>query len=156
MGHSLKYELYTDGACQPNPGVGGWAYLIRSTDGNKVYFTADSGSEQKTTNNRMELQSVLEGLRFFADELWTGMEEIKIFSDSQYTVKGINTWSDGWQKNGWKKKSGKVLLNPDLWKKIWNLRNKLRVKAEHVRGHAGNEYNEMVDQMAVKAARDAK
>lgn len=156
-GHTnlLRYEIYTDGACQPNPGIGGWAYLIRSTDENKD-LTSDSGSEQETTNNRMELQSILKGLQFFADSLWTGEEEVTIFSDSQYAVKGINEWSDVWQANDWKKKDGKDLSNPDLWKKIWNLRNKLRAQAKHVRGHTGNKHNEIVDEMAVKAAKDAR
>jgi len=156
MDHSLHYELYTDGACQPNPGIGGWAYLIRSRNGDKSYFTFNSGSEKTTTNNRMELQSVLEGLKFFKNELWTGKETIHLFSDSQYTVKGISIWIDVWQSNNWKKKRGKILLNSDLWEQIWNLRNKLKIRAKYIPGHAGNKYNEIANQMAVKAVRDSK
>lgn len=150
--NKLDYRLYTDGACQPNPGHGGWAFILIGDEVNVVR----SGGEKDTTNNRMEMQAVINGLHYFIDNFWTGKETIEIVSDSKYLLNGISIWSDGWQKRGWTKSDGKPVLNPDLWQQLFSLKNRLKPKCTHIKGHAGHEYNEQVDELAVKAAKEAK
>lgn len=139
--------VYTDGACSGNGkgnAKGGWAYIIQLPDGSSV---SDSGFEADTTNNRMELMSVINALeRCYGD--------IVVYSDSQYVVKGITGWIHSWKRCGWKKADGPV-KNRDLWERLDALvsdptRN---VSFTWVRGHNGHPMNEMVDRLAVEASR---
>ena len=148
----MIYHLYTDGACQPNPGKGGWAFILFKKD-NESQKIIKQGNSSESTNNKMELQSVLEGMKFFASDIWTGSEQLQIYSDSAYLVNGINDWVSQWEKQNWIKKDKKPVLNKDIWEKILQLKNKINPIAIHVDGHAGNVFNEEVDQLAVKAIR---
>jgi len=141
------YSMYADGSCQPNPGTGGWAFIIRYTGMHNDLADTDAGSEQNSTNNRMELTAVMKGLQFFINNCKWG-EPLLITLDSKYVLDGMQTWSKNWIKRGWKKKDGKPVLNDDLWKQIVNLQNEIettcksRVQFAHIKGHTGHEWNE--------------
>jgi len=135
-------EIYTDGACEPNPGFGGWAWACRECG------ETDSGDPGKiTTNNEMEMFAVLKAIEHGKVE--HPGEVIQIFSDSKYCVNGFNEWSHNWAGRGWKKKDKSVIKNLALWKDLYSLNN--NVVLEWVKGHAGNEYNETVDTLAIAA-----
>lgn len=148
----MNYHLYTDGACQPNPGQGGWAFIVYPED-HPEKRTVRSGHENNTTNNRMEMKAVLYGVQYIL--LASNPEarhNIQLFSDSKYLVDGISSWMHGWAKNNWRKKQGnKPVLNDDLWKQIYNIGFKVDIVCNHVKGHAGHPENEECDQLAVKA-----
>lgn len=132
--------IYCDGSCGPtNPGPGGWSFLVPLT-GDKSY-----GGEQQSTNNRMELLSVIMALTQAA-EIYSG-KTIKILSDSLYAINGCTLWMKNWKKNGWRTKTGDV-KNVDLWKRLDQLLQEVPVKFTWVKGHNGNEYNEMADSLA--------
>ena len=136
--------LYTDGACSGNPGPGGWAALLRY--GSAVREL--SGGEASTTNNRMELTAVLEGLKALKEPC-----NLELFSDSQYIVNALNNgWLRDWKRRGWKRRDG-PLKNPELWQELDGLLQKHTVSAHWVKGHADNEYNNRCDALAV-AERD--
>ncbi len=136
-----RTEVYTDGACSGNPGPGGWGWV--ATDGRR-----GSGGEIHSTNQRMELQAVLEALRAI-----DGV--VTVFSDSTYVVKGINDrWFEGWKKRGWKNSANKPVANRDLWEPLIELYldRSHELTFVWVKGHAGNRMNEIADQLAVAAA----
>lgn len=153
---SKTYYLYTDGACQPNPGVGGWAFLLRHESSGREIEISASGGITETTNNRMELQSVIEGLTYFADNIYAEGDSIVLFSDSEYVVNGLNKWCDSWEARGWKKANNDPVLNPDMWAELFVLRNQVKPRCVHVKGHDGHEFNERVDALAVRAAKRVK
>jgi ribonuclease HI len=138
-----KVELYCDGACLGNPGRGGWGYLLRLGASEKE----GSGFEAETTNNRMELLAVIRGL-----EALTKPCAVTMFSDSQYVVKGIQTWLAGWKRNGWRKADKQPVLNVELWQALDAQLQRHRVEARWVKGHAGHAENERVDSLANQAA----
>ena len=131
--------IYTDGACSGNPGPGGYAAIIIGENTRKEV----SGFKEKTTNNRMELLAVIEGLKAIDKG-----SKVKVFSDSSYVINGITEWIDGWKKNGWKTSSKKRVKNKELWIELDELKNKHEAEFLKVKGHAGNEYNEKADDMA--------
>lgn len=138
-----KVTLYTDGACSGNPGPGGWGAILMC-DG---YSKELSGSELLTTNNRMEITAVVEGLSRLKYPC-----EVEVYSDSAYTVNAFNqNWIKGWKKNGWRKADGKEVLNKDLWEKLDNLCSIHTVSFIKVKGHADNEYNNRCDALATGA-----
>jgi len=147
---SLVYYIYTDGACQPNPGRGGWAFILfpENDPKNKI---VKQGNSLESTNNKMELQAILEGMQYFLDNIWTGSEQLHIYSDSKYLVNGINDWVDGWSNRQWIKSDKKPVLNKEIWERILVLKNKINPIAIHIDGHSGNVINEEVDQLAVQA-----
>lgn len=136
---SFDYALYTDGSCIGNPGPGGWAaVLITGHEEEKI-----SGGHPLTTNNRMELMSVIEGLKLVPSN-----ERIAVFSDSKYIVDAFNQkWIYGWRKNGWTRSAGE-LKNKDLWMELYDLVSVRSVSFFWVKGHDGNKYNEICDQIA--------
>ncbi len=134
-----KVYLYTDGACSGNPGPGGYAALI--INGNKEYEIM--GYDPKTTNNRMEMMAVIEGLK----QIKKGTA-VKLVSDSNYVLKGLKEWVDGWKKRNWKTSSNKAVKNQDLWTELDNMRNKYKLEYVKVKGHSGHEFNERVDTLA--------
>ena len=142
-------SIYTDGACIGNPGPGGWATVIYLSDGS----TTEIGDrEGQTTNNRMELQAVITALKILAT---SGQNQpITLYTDSEYVIKGITSWLEGWKKKGWKNSQRKAVANQDLWQLLDRL-NTDQVKWQHVRGHSGNEGNERCDQIANAFARGA-
>jgi len=133
--------VYTDGACDPNPGPGGWAALIIHPDGEKVI----SGGDSETTNNRMELTAAIKALKSFRKP-----SSIEIYTDSQYLQKGIEEWMEKWQARNWKGSSGKV-ANQDLWKMLLNAAKPHKVTWHWLQGHAGNSLNQRVDRLARRA-----
>jgi ribonuclease HI len=147
-----KWLLYTDGACQPNPGAGGWAFILQNGDSRIVR----RGIVPRTTNNRMEIQAVLEGLRYFILEIGTEDNSLKLFSDSKYLVQGITEWCDKWASKGWVKHDENPVLNQSFWKELRVLKGLIQLECVHVKGHAGDDLNEQVDALAVEAAFKAK
>jgi ribonuclease HI len=135
-------ELFTDGACSGNPGPGGWAFLLRHPRSGKA--VEGSGGEHETTNNRMELTAVIEGLGAL-----TRRSVVDLYSDSQYVLKGLNEWMPGWKRKGWKTASKQPVKNVDLWKRLDELKNGHEINFHWVKGHAGHPENERVDELAV-------
>ena len=140
-----KFKVYTDGACLGNPGPGGYAAVILDSDLNRLKTI--SGKETNSTNNRMELKAVIEVLK-----LIPAGAKIEIFSDSSYVLNGLSSWIEGWKKNGWKTSSNKEVKNQDLWQELDNLSSKFKLSYQKVKGHSGNHYNELVDDLAKKEA----
>lgn len=141
MAELPRVTIYTDGACQGNPGPGGWGAILRSGSHEKEL----SGGEAETTNNRMELQAALEALRALTEAC-----QVRLFTDSQYLKKGITEWLPHWKRRNWRRKGGK-LANVDLWKKLDEEIDRHQIRWEWVRGHAGNVMNERVDKLARRA-----
>ncbi len=137
-------ELYTDGACSGNPGPGGWAFLLRHPKTGKAIER--NGGEKDTTNNRMELTGVIEGLTAL-----TRPSTVELYSDSQYVLKGLKEWMAGWKRKGWKTASKQPVKNVDLWKQLDELKKEHTIHFHWVKGHAGHAENERVDDLAVEA-----
>ncbi|MFW6281847.1 MAG: ribonuclease HI [bacterium] len=134
-----KTYLYTDGACSGNPGPGGYAALI--INGDNEYEI--SGYEPDTTNNQMEMKAVIEGLK----EIKIG-SEVKLISDSNYVLNGLQNWIYNWKKRNWKTASNKPVKNKELWMELDELTSKFNIDYIKVKGHSGNKYNERVDSIA--------
>lgn len=147
----MTYHLYTDGACSPNPGKGGWSFILRSNMKDEVVHT---GYDCDTTNNRMELLAVLKGIDHYKSHMENG--KLLVYSDSQYLVNGINEWMEGWKNRNWKRRGDKPVKNDDLWKKIYTLCQGLNVICIHVKGHTGHVENERCDKLAVNTIKQFK
>jgi len=137
-----QVELFTDGACSGNPGPGGWGAILRSKGTEKEL----SGGEKDTTNNRMEMMAVIEGL----EALQRGCA-VKVVTDSQYVMKGMQEWLPGWKKRNWKTASKQPVKNVDLWQRLEKAAERHELEWEWVRGHQGHPENERADQLAVDA-----
>jgi len=131
--------MYTDGACSGNPGPGGWGTILRFSDNEKEL----SGGEKGTTNNRMELIAVIEGLKAIEEKC-----QVTITTDSQYVKNGITQWIFSWIKNNWKTAAKKPVKNRDLWEQLWNLTKNHEIEWVWVRGHSGHPENERCDELA--------
>ena len=135
-----KVVLYTDGACSGNPGVGGYGGILIYGNVRREY----SGGESETTNNRMEVLAVIEGLKRLKYPC-----EVDVYSDSAYTVNAfLEGWIYGWRKNAWKKADGKAVSNQDLWQELLRLTSVHKVSFHKVAGHADNEDNNRCDALA--------
>lgn len=132
-------EAFTDGACRGNPGPGGWGVLLRYNGHEKRLF----GGEAETTNNRMELMAVIKALESLNKQC-----KVKVTSDSQYVLKGINEWMDNWKKRGWKTAAKKPVKNVDLWQRLDKARENHNVEWVWVKGHSGHIENEIADELA--------
>jgi len=139
---SIAIEAATDGACSGNPGPGGWGGLIIFDDKSELEI---GGSEQNTTNNRMELTAAIKTLEKL--KTYRLKENFKLRTDSKYVIEGYTKWIINWKKNGWKTSSGKSVQNLDLWQKIDQLRINGLVM-EYVKGHSGDKQNDRVDKIA--------
>ncbi|MBQ2603655.1 MAG: ribonuclease HI [Acutalibacteraceae bacterium] len=143
-----KVEIFTDGACKHNPGPGGWGAILR-------YGTAEkeiSGGDADTTNNKMEMTAVIEGLKCLKEPC-----EVTLYSDSQYVCNGIaKGWAKKWKSNNWVKSDKKPALNVDLWEEILSLLEVHKVNVVWVKGHAGHPENERCDRLAVAQAEKYK
>jgi ribonuclease HI len=142
-------QLFTDGACSGNPGPGGWGYLLRHPASGKE--VEGSGGEAQSTNNRMELQAVIEGLSALKRPT-----EVEVITDSKYVVQGCEEWLAGWKRNGWKRRDAGRLVpikNPEHWQRLDQLLAQHKVRFRWVRGHTGHAENERCDELAVAAAR---
>jgi ribonuclease HI len=140
-----KVEIFTDGACKGNPGVGGWGALMVAGEAHKELF----GGELNTTNNRMELKAVIEGLSTLKRP-----SRVELFTDSVYVGKGLMEYMPKWKANCWLRKEGTKfvpLKNEELWRKLDELLGKHQLKYTRVAGHSGHTENDRVDQLAVDA-----
>lgn len=146
----MKIRAFTDGACSGNPGPGGWASCILLKDCQKMF----SGGAKETTNNRMELTSVIKAIQAAYKE--EECKEIEIFSDSAYVVNAINSnWLAKWKGNDWKNSECKDIKNKDLWVELSEELELLssfdiNITIIKVKGHSGNFFNELVDKVAKK------
>ena len=146
---SDEIVVYTDGACSGNPGRGGWGAVVLA-DGAENQL---SGGEKLTTNNRMELMAAIEALEFIIENRsWRG-RRVTVVSDSQYVKNGIQQWILAWKKNGWRTSNKEPVKNKDLWLELDEAVQLLKPDWRWVKGHAGNKYNEICDQLAVAAAK---
>jgi ribonuclease HI len=140
-------KIYTDGGCSGNPGPGGWAYVLvqKTFQGDKI-LKEKYGAEKNTTNNRMELTAVIRSL-----EALKTMKDIErkvtVNTDSQYVQKGMTIWIKDWKDRGWKTSDKTPVKNQDLWLRLDALAALFQIKWVWVKGHAGNKYNEMCDEM---------
>ena len=140
--------LYTDGACSGNPGPGGWGAILEFNGTEKEL----SGGESRTTNNRMELTAVIEGLKALKEPC-----TVELYSDSKYVIDALEKgWAVGWQKRGWKKADKTPALNPDLWETLLKLCQLHQVRTHWVKGHAANEKNNRCDELAVAQSKKQK
>ncbi|TCS42616.1 ribonuclease HI [Reinekea marinisedimentorum] len=135
-------KIYTDGGCRGNPGPGGWGAVLLWGEKEKRL----KGSEKNTTNNRMELLAAIEGLNALKRAI-----PVELYTDSKYVQQGITTWIHGWKKNGWKTAGRKPVKNQDLWQRLDELMGLHDVSWHWVKGHAGDKYNELADQLANQA-----
>jgi ribonuclease HI len=138
-----QVTIYTDGACDPNPGPGGWAVLLRYKGHEKTL----SGGEAHTTNNRMELTAAVMALQALNEPCL-----IAIYTDSEYLKRGITEWLEGWRRRGWRRKEG-PLANADLWQALDEALQPHQVEWHWVKGHASNRDNQRVDWLARAAIR---
>ena len=132
-------DIWTDGACKGNPGLGGWGALLRHGGREK----AICGGEANTTNNRMELMAVIEALKALKRPC-----QVRVHTDSQYVQKGMNEWLPGWKARGWRTADKKPVKNADLWQELEQQAAKHELTWLWVRGHAGDPGNERADQLA--------
>lgn len=132
-------QIYTDGACRGNPGVGGWGASLQYNGTKKEIY----GGELETTNNRMELTAVIEALKLLKEPA-----ELTINSDSKYVLSGINEWLPNWKKRNWKTASRKPVKNVDLWQQLDALAQPHTIKWVWVKGHSGNVGNDRADELA--------
>lgn len=142
-----EVQLFTDGACSGNPGPGGWAFILRHPVSGKEI--EQSGGEPLTTNNRMELAAVIQGL-----EALKKPSRVELFTDSVYVGKGLSEWLPKWKAQGWRRGRGEqssAVKNEDLWRRIDKLLERHRVRFVQVAGHSGHPENERCDALAVAA-----
>lgn len=138
-----KIEIYTDGACLGNPGRGGWGAILLYKEHRKEI----SGNEMDSTNNRMEMRAVIESLKSLKKP-----SEITLFTDSKYVMDGITKWIFSWKKNGWKSADKKPVKNIDLWQELDAQVARHEITWTWVKGHSGNHFNEIADELARSAA----
>lgn len=143
MTKKADIEIYTDGACLGNPGPGGWGAILLYGEHQKKI----SGSEAETTNNRMELRGAIEALKLLKKP-----SELVLHTDSKYVIEGITKWILGWKKNSWRTADRKAVKNMDLWQELDEEAQKHKIDWKWVKGHSGNHFNEIVDELARKAA----
>jgi ribonuclease HI len=142
-----EVQLFTDGACSGNPGPGGWAFILRHPATGKQLER--SGGMRESTNNRMELTAVVEGLAALKKPA-----NVEIFTDSVYVGKGMIEWLPKWKANGWRRKEGTKYVpvkNEDLWRQLDEALARHVIKYTRVAGHSGHIENDRVDELAVAA-----
>ena len=132
-------ELFTDGACRGNPGPGGWGVLLRFQEKERELW----GGEPETTNNRMELQAAIEGLRALSEPC-----RVKLTTDSQYVRKGITEWISAWKQRGWRTAAKKPVKNVELWQLLDAEASRHQVEWHWVKGHSGHRENDIADTLA--------
>ncbi len=142
-----KIDIFTDGACKGNPGVGGWgAWLVAGEHQKEL-----CGGELNTTNNRMELRAVIEALNALKRP-----SDVVVHTDSKYVQQGISEWIEGWKKRGWRKADKSPVLNVDLWQALDEARLRHTIEWRWVKGHAGHAGNERADELANRGVEIAR
>ncbi len=147
MSHEQLVEIFTDGACKGNPGVGGWGALLRYAGHQKEIF----GGEKLTTNNRMELTAVIRALEGLSRPC-----RIRLHTDSTYVQKGISEWIHGWKLRGWRTADKKPVKNEDLWRRLDELAAGHEIEWRWIKGHAGHDGNEQADRLANRGVEELK
>jgi ribonuclease HI len=142
-----EIDLFTDGACSGNPGPGGWGAILRWKDNERELC----GGEPDTTNNRMEMMAVIQGLATLKRPC-----QVAVYTDSQYVQKGISEWIHGWKKRGWKTADNKPVKNVDLWQALDAEVARHKVSWHWVKGHAGHAENERADALARKGLQERR
>jgi ribonuclease HI len=137
-----QVEMFTDGACRGNPGPGGWGVLLRYQGVERSLY----GAEAATTNNRMELQAAIEGLKALREPC-----HVTVTTDSGYVKNGIETWLANWKRKGWKTAGRQPVKNVDLWQQLDEQNQRHQVQWHWVKGHSGHRENEIADQLANRA-----
>ena len=145
----MNTKIYTDGACIGNPGPGGWAAVIVTEKGKNEIF----GGEKLTTNNRMELTATIKALEYCneKDGKQLSLQQIEVYTDSNYVKDGITVWINKWEKNNWKTADKKNVKNVDLWKRLKELSKSKQISWNWVKGHSNDPMNDMADKLAKKA-----
>ncbi len=153
MKENHKIAIYTDGSSLGNPGPGGFGVVVVK-DGKII--DEIGGGDKNTTNNRMELRAIINALKYIIKNFLK--EDVTIFADSEYCLKGITTWVFNWEKNGWRTANKKAVLNQDLWQELLGLTRRFEdnIKWEKVKGHSGHEHNDRADEIAVAYANKYK
>ena len=136
----MTIEVYTDGACSGNPGIGGWGVVILINENEPIFL---NGGTKKTTNNQMELQATIQALKYFDNP-----SKLTLFTDSKYVKEGIQSWIVNWKKNRWKTSTKKPVKNKELWIELDSQIVRHTINWQWVKGHAGNMYNEQADYLA--------
>lgn len=142
-----RVTLFADGSCLGNPGPGGWAALLVTERNGERHERELVGADSATTNNKMELTAVIEGLNALKVPC-----DVEVVTDSNYVVKGMTEWVHGWVQRGWKTSQKKPVENQDLWRALMDAAARHTVRWQWVRGHAGHVENERVDALARAAA----
>ena len=142
MDSSRYIDIYTDGACSGNPGKGGWGVYLK-IDNEEIEF---NGSQDNTTNNRMELTAVIEALKYLKNK-----SNINLFTDSKYVMQGIEEWIYNWKKNNWKTSRKEPVKNKELWIELDKLVSLHNIQWKWVKGHSGDYGNERADYLATTA-----
>ena len=132
-------EIFTDGACRGNPGLGGWGALIRKNGEERSLY----GGEKNTTNNRMELLAAIKSLESLEDN-----STLVLTTDSEYVRKGITEWMKNWKLKDWKTSANKSVKNKDLWQSLDTLSKKHNISWKWVKGHSGHRENDIADELA--------
>ncbi len=140
-------DIYTDGACKGNPGVGGWGALLRGAGKTHELF----GGEAHTTNNRMELTAVIRALEALKRSC-----RVRLHTDSKYVQQGISEWIHAWKKRGWKTADKKPVKNEDLWRQLDELAAQHEIEWLWVKGHSGHDGNERADELANRGVESMK
>jgi ribonuclease HI len=148
----MKIRIYTDGGCSGNPGPGAWAYILLEPTGE----SQDACFAAETTNNKMELQAVIEALQAVRKKPDLASAEIELFTDSQYVKNGISDWIHNWIRNGWKTRSKQPVKNQDLWKQLLVLSRTMSIQWRWLQGHAGDRYNEACDRLVQEVIKKEK
>ena len=146
MAEPTVVEIFTDGSCRGNPGPGGWGTILRWRGVEKEL----SGGEPDTTNNRMELMAVIQGLRAMRRR-----SVIIVHTDSQYVQKGMSQWLDGWKAKDFRVKGGGFRKNHDLWRELDALASKHEIHWQWIKGHSGHPENERADKLAREGSKNA-
>ena len=142
----MAINVYTDGACSGNPGIGGWGAVILIDENDPINL---NGGSINTTNNQMELTAAIEALKYFTER-----SIISLHTDSKYVKEGIEYWIVNWKKNGWKTASKKPVKNKELWIKLDKQIEKHSISWKWIKGHIGNKFNERADLLARKYIED--
>jgi len=140
-------DIFTDGACRGNPGPGGWGAILRAGANEKELW----GGEPATTNNRMEMTAVIQALSALKRPVVA-----RVYTDSQYVLKGISEWIHGWKRNGWRTSDKKPVKNAELWQELDRLRAPHKIEWIWVKGHAGHPENERADALANRGIDELK
>ncbi len=154
MFQNNQITIYTDGSSRGNPGPGGFASIIVIHNQRVIEL---GGHSEHTTNNKMELSGVIEGLKVSLNNIDVNIKNIKVYSDSKYVLNGITSWIHGWKKNNWRTAAKKEVLNQDLWQELDKLvetvsQRDVKIEWNYVKGHADNPYNNRADIIATTCA----